>query len=141
MKTIKKKKMIMTMEWKWRLVSPCALDLLACLPTHPPSRMQKEPATAVKVTNAFGDTDDDLKRKYRLAPDTETFAKAALELVRPFAAKGAATLVPCLHRALRSVSVLSPFSRSRPLIRGKKRASSRWGSCCRSSLAHSLARL
>jgi hypothetical protein len=115
MKTIKKKMVIMTMEWNWRLVIPCALEAdrrllpLACLPTHPPSRMQKEPATAVKVTNAFGDTDDDLKRKYRLAPDAETFAKAALELVRPFAVKGAATLVPCLHRA-DAVSVLSSFS-------------------------------
>jgi hypothetical protein len=39
------------------------------------------------VTNAFGDTDDDLKRKYRLAPDTESFAKAALELARPFVSK------------------------------------------------------
>lgn len=45
---------------------------------------EAEPTTAVKVTNAFGDTDDDLKRKYRLAPDTESFAKAALELARPF---------------------------------------------------------
>jgi hypothetical protein len=45
---------------------------------------EAEPTTAVKVTNAFGDTDEDLKRKYRLAPDTESFAKAALELVRPF---------------------------------------------------------
>lgn len=39
------------------------------------------------MTNAFGDTDDDLKRKYRLAPDTESFAKAALELARPFVSK------------------------------------------------------
>lgn len=48
---------------------------------------EAEPTTAVKVTNAFGDTDDDLKRKYRLAPDTESFAKAALELARPFVSK------------------------------------------------------
>ena len=66
---------------------------------HSPARVQTEgePTTAVKVTNAFGDTDDDLKRKYRLAPETETLTKAALELVRPFAAKGGTqvrTVVP-----------------------------------------------
>lgn len=33
------------------------------------------------MTNAFGDTDEDLKRKYKLNPEKETLTKAALSLV------------------------------------------------------------
>lgn len=54
----------------------------------------EEAKTTVKITNAFGETDEEQKSKYRTNAETEPLALAALDLVQLFVAQGSSALVP-----------------------------------------------